>query len=95
MQTVQKFTFPTFMGICSILAACADILQNPAIFAGILIALFGIGAISILVPARWVTSKLADTVGFDQLHAQTIWSLMPDAWRVDLCLLRTVRWSRG
>ncbi len=65
MQTVQRFTFPTFMGICSILAAFADILQNPAIFAGILIALFGIGAVSIIVPAGWVTSKLADTIGFD------------------------------
>lgn len=65
MQTVHRFTFPTFMGICSILAAFADILQNPTIFAGILSALFGIGAISIIVPAGWVTPKLADTVGFD------------------------------
>ncbi|TAW15081.1 hypothetical protein ELI25_04060 [Rhizobium ruizarguesonis] len=72
MQTVQRFTFPTFMGICSILAAFADILQNPAIFAGILIALFVIGAISIIVPARWVTSKLADTVGFDSSLSSTL-----------------------
>ena len=72
MQTVQKFTFPTFMGICSILAACADILQNPAIFTGILIALVGIGALSFLVPARWVTSKLADTVGFDSSISSTL-----------------------
>lgn len=72
MQTVQKFTFPTFMGLCSLLAACADILQNPAIFAGILIALFGIGAISIIVPAGWVTAKLADTVGFDSSISSTL-----------------------
>ncbi|TAW50607.1 hypothetical protein [Rhizobium leguminosarum] len=72
MQTVQKFTFPTFMGICSILAAFADILQNPTIFAGILIALFGIGAISIIVPAGWVTARLADTVGFDSSISSTL-----------------------
>ena len=65
MQTVQKFTFPTFMGICSLLAACADILQNPNIFVGILIALFGLGAVAIVVPEGWVPAKLADIFGYD------------------------------
>jgi hypothetical protein len=72
MQTVQKFTFPTFMGICSILAAFADILQNPTIFTGILIALFALGALSIIVPPGWVTVKLAEMLGFDSSIRTTL-----------------------
>lgn len=72
MLTVKKFTFPTFMGICSILAALADILQNPTIFVGILIALFGLGALTIVVPASWVTVRLAETFGFDPAIRSTL-----------------------
>lgn len=72
MQTVQKFTFPTFMGICSILAAFADILQNPTIFAGILISLFGLGFLSIIVPAGWIPVRLADMFGFDSSIRTTL-----------------------
>jgi len=60
------------MGICSILAALADILQNPTIFVGILISLFGLGALTIVVPASWVTVRLAETFGFDSSIRTTL-----------------------
>lgn len=60
------------MGICSILAAFADILQNPTIFAGILISLFGLGFLSIIVPAGWIPVRLADMFGFDSSIRTTL-----------------------
>lgn len=74
MRAVQQFTYPTFMGICGILAAFADILQNQAVFTGVLItlivmgilaALFSVEAVSRKVPETWVSEDLLNRYGID------------------------------
>ncbi|MBY5819890.1 hypothetical protein HFN60_30325 [Rhizobium leguminosarum] len=72
MQTIKKFTYPTFMGVCSILAAFADILQNQNIFVGMLITLICLGALALIVPPGWVSEKLADTFGVDPSIKQAL-----------------------
>ncbi len=72
MRTVQKFTYPTFMGICSILAAFADILQNQNIFVGMLVTLICLGAVALIVPPGWVSEKLTDTFGVDPSIKQAL-----------------------
>jgi hypothetical protein len=65
MHTIKKFTYPMFMGICSILATFADILQNQNIFTAILVTLAALGVLAVIVPSAWVTTKLAETFGVD------------------------------
>jgi len=65
MQTLRKFTYPMFMGICSLFAALADILQNPAVFVGILTVLLAIGLLATLVPQRLLSGQLLQAIGLD------------------------------
>lgn len=74
MRAVQQFTYPTFMGICGILAAFADILQNRNIFSGVLVTLLVLGGLAAVfcipfvarkVPERWVSEDLLKKFGID------------------------------
>lgn len=74
MRAVQQFTYPTFMGICGILAAFADILQNRIIFTGVLAtllvlgclaAIFAVPIVASMVPERWVSEDLLKKFGID------------------------------
>lgn len=74
MRAIQQFTYPTFMGICGILAAFADILQNPNIFTGVLATLLALGSLAAIfsipmianrVPERWIAEELLVKFGVD------------------------------
>ncbi|PWV95795.1 hypothetical protein DFR52_10859 [Hoeflea marina] len=74
MRAVQQFTYPTFIGVCSILAAFADILQNQAIFYSVLVILVMLGGLTALlswnvvaskVPEKWLSEDLLRSYGVD------------------------------
>lgn len=81
MRAVQQFTYPTFMGICGILAAFADILQNQAVFKGVLAILLVLAVLSALlswnvvanmVPEHWLSDKLPKAFGVDPSIKQAL-----------------------
>jgi hypothetical protein len=53
MHTLRKFTYPTFIGSCSLLATLSDILQNQIISTGLVIVLTVIGLGGVLLPRRF------------------------------------------
>lgn len=66
MHTLKRFTYPTFIGTCSILGTLADLLQNAFIFRGVTIVLLLIGIICLISPkALFTKTKLLQSLGAD------------------------------
>lgn len=66
MHTLKRFTYPTFIGTCSILGTLADLLQNAFIFRGVTIVLLLIGIICLISPkALFTKTKLLQCLGAD------------------------------
>lgn len=58
MKTWQSFTYPTFMGLCGLLAALSDIAQNATIANGVTVGLGAIGVLFIVFGRRIFSIKL-------------------------------------
>lgn len=67
MHTVRRFTYPTFIGLCGLLATISDMLQNQMVAIGVVIALAAIGLASVLTPTRFlIWSGIAEQLGIDE-----------------------------
>lgn len=66
MHTLKRFTYPTFIGTCSILGTLADLLQNAFIFRGVTIVLLLIGIVCLISPkALFTRTRLLQSLGAD------------------------------
>jgi len=58
MKTWQSYTYPTFMGLCGLLAAFSDIIQNAMVANGVIIGLAAIGGLFVIFGRRIFSIKL-------------------------------------
>lgn len=66
MHVLKTFTYPTFMGLCTILAACADVLQNQTIFNGVLMALLFVAALAALLSVKGIAGAVLERPATEQ-----------------------------
>ncbi|MCY0093253.1 hypothetical protein [Hoeflea ulvae] len=65
MRSIVKFTYPTFIGLCGLLAALSDVLQDQNVAVALYASLLVLGIVALVAPSAFVGKTMRTIVGED------------------------------